>query len=167
MDVLSALKAAQEVGAGQKILPTKDGVLILEALKYVPNGFKGPRFVFEFFVESSDGPQANQPGSHVADVYVLNGDDGKVKSKLSRVKGVLNALGVDDEEIAAVFDDAQTKGGHLLRGLRVRYSAWEDTTNVQPGKSPFVVKQFTKIDHGEDGKMWAEGKAKLDAAKGV
>lgn len=159
MDYLKALKTTKAMGKTPSLKECDEATLILDRIKQ-GRGFNGHHFVFEFYVESARGPYADRPGARVSEVFNLTGDAKKDPTKLSLVKAITDALGLEPDDLDRAMTDAaeQTEDGvprvghgYAYQGLRVRVSVAKDTRAPKLGTDgkplpPMLLKQWMLAD---------------------
>lgn len=159
LDYLKALKDTKAMGKTPSLKECDEATLILERIKQ-GKGFNGHHFVFEFYVEASRGPAADRPGARVSEVFTMTGDSKKDPTKLSLVKAITDALGLEPDDLDRAMADAaeETEAGvprvgygYAYQGLRVRVSVARDTRTPKldaTGKPmpPMLLKRWMPAD---------------------
>lgn len=132
---MKALQTTKAMSKTPALKECDEATLILERFKQ-GDGINGQHVVFEFYVEAARGPHADRPGARVSEVYLLTGEKKKDATKLSLIRAVTDALGLEPEDLGAAWSDAAEKTedgvpredyGYLCRGFRVRVSCAKDT----------------------------------------
>lgn len=113
--------------------------LEVDVIKVFESRGKGPMFVAEYTVLSSDGAGANAVGSRCAQLIKLRGND----SALGNIKGLVGALtGEGVSKVTQKMCDSIVGPGNPAKGFRVRAFAYETDTKAG-GK--FTMIQFDPV----------------------
>lgn len=127
--------------------------LQVDLIKIFDSRSKGPMFVTEYTVLESEGSDANQPGSRVAHLIKLRGND----SALGNIKGLVGALtGEGAGKVNQNMCDRLVAADNPAKGTKVKAFAY--MTQTKEGKdftmiqySPSEEATFTATKPGKAG----------------
>lgn len=118
--------------------------LQVELIKVFDSRSKGPMFVAEYTVLSSEGLGANEKGSRCAQLIKLRGND----SALGNIKALVGALtGEGTAKVTQKMCDAIVSEGNPAKGAKVKAFAYETDTKAG-GK--FTMIQFSPVTPAAD-----------------